>query len=87
MSEEQTTRCTSAAEPGCTARKPYQKAAFREESLFETGALSCGKVQSTQSGCHANRKTSYAMNCATELRDAVKRDLMVEVIRQFGEVH
>jgi signal peptidase I len=26
------------------------------------------------------------MNCATELRDAVKRDLTAEVIRQFGEV-
>jgi len=58
MSEEQTTRCTSAAEPGRTARKPYQKPAFREESLFETGALNCGKVHSTQSSCHANRKTS-----------------------------
>lgn len=40
------------------AKKPYQKPAFREETLFETSALSCGKVQSTQAGCHGNRKSS-----------------------------
>jgi hypothetical protein len=58
MSEEETSRTDSAEEPGRTVKKPYQKPVFREETLFETGALSCGKVQSTQSGCHANRKTS-----------------------------
>jgi hypothetical protein len=41
-----------------TPRKPYQKPAFREEPLFETGALSCGKVESTQGSCRTNRKTS-----------------------------
>lgn len=41
-----------------TARKPYQKPAFRQERLFETSALNCGKVQSTQGSCHNNRKTS-----------------------------
>ncbi len=40
------------------ARKPYEKPAFRQERLFETGALSCGKVQATQGSCRANRKTS-----------------------------
>jgi hypothetical protein len=39
-------------------KTPYQKPAFRHESVFETSALSCGKVQSTQSGCHQNRKIS-----------------------------
>lgn len=41
-----------------TKKAPYQKPAFRYESVFETSALSCGKVQSTQSGCHGNRKIS-----------------------------
>ncbi len=44
------------AEPG--AKKPYVKPEFRHEKVFETMALSCGKVQTTQSGCHYNRKAS-----------------------------
>jgi len=32
-----------------TIKAPYQKPAFRYESVFETSALRCGKVQSTQS--------------------------------------
>jgi len=39
-------------------KKPYEKPAFRYERVFETMALTCGKVQSTQSGCHGSRKTS-----------------------------
>jgi hypothetical protein len=60
MSEsEQTDRVTSAAEnQRPLGKRPYQKPAFRQERLFETSALSCGKVQNTQSGCHSNRKTS-----------------------------
>jgi hypothetical protein len=41
-----------------TLKKTYQKPAFRQERLFETNALSCGKVHSTQAGCHSNRKNS-----------------------------
>jgi hypothetical protein len=41
-----------------TAKKPYHKPAVRYEQVFETTALSCGKVQVTQSACHFNRKTS-----------------------------
>jgi hypothetical protein len=41
-----------------TPKKPYTKPAVRFERVFETSALSCGKVQTTQSGCHSNRKTS-----------------------------
>ncbi len=39
-------------------RKPYQKPAFRFERVFETQALSCGKVLSHGSPCHLNPKTS-----------------------------
>ena len=40
------------------SRKPYEKPAFRYERVFETRALSCGKVQTTQGSCHSNRKNS-----------------------------
>lgn len=40
------------------ARKPYIKPAFRFERVFETRALSCGKVSDTQGSCHHNRRTS-----------------------------
>ncbi|MGA3326101.1 MAG: hypothetical protein ABSF45_16645 [Terriglobia bacterium] len=40
------------------ARKPYQKPAVRYEQVFETNALTCGKVQTTQQQCHTNRKNS-----------------------------
>jgi hypothetical protein len=46
---------------GCaksTLKKPYVKPMVRHERVFETMALTCGKVQTTQSGCHHNRKTS-----------------------------
>ncbi|MFZ0295530.1 MAG: hypothetical protein WAL52_18115 [Candidatus Sulfotelmatobacter sp.] len=33
-------------------KKPYQKPTFRFEEVFVTSALSCGKITSTQSGCH-----------------------------------
>ena len=39
-------------------KKPYTKPAFRFERVFETQALSCGKVSPTQSHCRLNRKTS-----------------------------
>ncbi len=44
----------SRAEP----KKPYQKPSFRCEKIFETLALQCGKIQSTQGSCHFNRKNS-----------------------------
>ena len=40
------------------AKKPYQKPAFRNERVFETRALICGKIDTTQAACHANRKAS-----------------------------
>ena len=39
-------------------RKPYTKPAVRYERVFETNALTCGKVQTSQAGCHQSRKTS-----------------------------
>jgi len=55
---EETDRHASPSEDRQAVRKPYQKPAVRYERVFETSALSCGKVQTTQSGCHQNRKTS-----------------------------
>ena len=39
-------------------KKPYQKPAFRHERVFETRALTCGKVQPTQGTCTHNRSAS-----------------------------
>ena len=39
-------------------KKPYRKPEFRAETVFETTALTCGKVQTTQPQCHFNRKLS-----------------------------
>jgi hypothetical protein len=39
-------------------KKPYCKPAFRHERVFETAALSCGKIASTVFGCISSRKTS-----------------------------
>jgi len=40
------------------AKRPYQKPAFRYERIFETMALSCGKISPTQAQCKFNRKNS-----------------------------
>jgi hypothetical protein len=40
------------------AKKPYLKPAFRHEQVFETMALACGKINSTQRQCRNNRKNS-----------------------------
>jgi hypothetical protein len=39
-------------------KKLYKKPSFRFESVFETMALSCGKIITSQAGCKLNRKTS-----------------------------
>jgi hypothetical protein len=39
-------------------KKPYRKPLSRRESIFETQALLCGKVQTTQRQCELVRKTS-----------------------------
>jgi hypothetical protein len=40
------------------SRKPYVKPAFIRERAFETMALSCGKINATQSQCRFNKKNS-----------------------------
>lgn len=45
-----------AQEPG--TKKAYTKPSFRYERVFETRALSCGKVQTTQAQCAHNRSAS-----------------------------
>jgi len=40
------------------AKKLYQQPAFRHECVFETMALSCGKVNATELQCRFNKHTS-----------------------------
>jgi hypothetical protein len=55
---EQTNRLQSGAAGEQAAKKPYHKPEVRYEKVFETSALTCGKVQTTQGQCHSNRKNS-----------------------------
>ena len=55
---EPTKRSSTAAETQHTVRKHYEKPDVRCEHVFETLALSCGKVQGTQGTCNHNRKSS-----------------------------
>ena len=41
-----------------TAKKPYGKPTYRFERVFETMALSCGKISATQFQCRFHRHTS-----------------------------
>lgn len=41
-----------------TAKKPYRKPSYRFERVFETMALSCGKVGPVEFQCRFNRKNS-----------------------------
>jgi len=43
---------------GKPAAKNYQKPSFRYERVFETMALSCGKISPTEFLCHHNQKNS-----------------------------
>jgi len=44
--------------PKLRPKRPYHKPTVRFERVFEVQALSCGKVQTTQAGCHSNRSAS-----------------------------
>jgi hypothetical protein len=46
------------AAPARKTKRPYRKPDFQHEKVFETMALACGKVQTTQRQCHFNRKNS-----------------------------
>lgn len=39
-------------------KRPYLKPAFQHEKVFETMALTCGKLGPTQAQCRFNRRTS-----------------------------
>jgi len=41
-----------------TAKKAYQEPAFRHERVFETMALSCGKIEATSFSCIHKRMSS-----------------------------
>ncbi len=59
MSEsESTSRSIPKAEHKRTVKKAYQKPEVRYERVFETMALACGKIQTTQGQCAHNRKNS-----------------------------
>jgi len=45
-------------QPQSAKKKPYQKPAFRYERVFETLALSCGKLSGGGPRCITIRKTS-----------------------------
>lgn len=40
------------------AKRLYQKPTFQHERVFETMALACGKMSSSEAQCHLNRKLS-----------------------------
>jgi hypothetical protein len=48
----------NACEARSRPKRPYQKPSVRFERVFEVQALTCGKVQTTESQCHSNRKVS-----------------------------
>jgi hypothetical protein len=41
-----------------TSKRPYMKPAFRYERVFETMALACGKISTTQEQCRTLLKLS-----------------------------
>jgi hypothetical protein len=55
---EQTDRSDARPEAQRTEKKIYHKPEFRFEHVFETQALSCGKVSTTQGQCAHNTKNS-----------------------------
>lgn len=56
--EKKKTSAKQDAAAGQKPKKPYEKPSFQCERVFETMALSCGKVSPTQGLCHFNRKNS-----------------------------
>ena len=59
MSEpKETDKTIDRPETAPSIKKAYHKPEFRFERVFETRALSCGKISSTQSQCSSNSKNS-----------------------------
>jgi hypothetical protein len=55
---DETNRQTAQLGNGRAAKKPYHRPTVRFERVFETSAISCGKVQVNEGPCHSNRKLS-----------------------------
>ncbi len=56
MKQDHATPTTPDGQP--PDRRPYLKPEFRHESVFETMALACGKVNTTQGACRSRRNAS-----------------------------
>jgi hypothetical protein len=56
--QDRNTSNENAVESRRMVKKTYQEPAFRHERVFETMALSCGKIQDTNFACRFNRKNS-----------------------------
>jgi len=57
MSEKRD-RAENPQPPTRPAKRPYSKPDFKFERVFETMALSCGKISPVQAQCRFNRKNS-----------------------------
>lgn len=58
MTENQIPRQKETRSAKTVKGKPYQKPVFRYERVFETAALSCGKLTGTSNACNLSRKSS-----------------------------
>jgi hypothetical protein len=58
MQETQKNRRPTGSEPASKPKRPYVKPDFQHEKVFETMALTCGKLGPTQAQCRFNRRTS-----------------------------
>jgi hypothetical protein len=59
MTNDRKTRPLTTSEPASAKpKRPYVKPDFQHEKVFETMALTCGKLGPTQAQCRFNRRTS-----------------------------
>lgn len=56
--QEENGRQSATDDAKSSTRRPYVKPQVRHERVFETQALSCGKVSPVQGTCSINRKNS-----------------------------
>ncbi len=58
MAEQDWNTSKNTEEGRRTTKKPYREPAFRHERVFETMALTCGKIEPTSFSCTAKRNSS-----------------------------
>jgi hypothetical protein len=56
--QDRTAATEKTPEESGKAKRPYQKPSFRHERVFETTALICGKMATTQGQCRFNAQNS-----------------------------